>query len=129
MGMEAMDLRGIGHFTFGFLIGTGVFFLMRRLIKQKQQQWALYGPFLPFALGIYAALPYLAYSTGIISPLAVNSPITNIFLGYALLNQIPGFQLLSNFELCTILLGISYGALCVHYIRFIKQLRRQKHAQ
>jgi|GEM_PF-4824199 len=127
--MDMVDLRGIGHFTFGFLLGTVVFFLVRATCHNKAREWALYGPFLPFALGLYGALPYLLYRAGMVSDVTVNAPIMNIFLGYAGLNQIPAFKALGNFELCTIILGLSYSALCIHYIRFIKQLRRKTHAQ
>lgn len=127
--MSELDpLRGIGHFTVGFLLGTLLFFILRGTTKLGDTRWALYGPFLPFALGAYAALPYLAVSLGLISHTTANSLLMNVFLAYGWLNQIPALQILGHFELSAALVGLAYLALCGHYIRFIKRLRL-KHAQ
>ena len=85
----------------------------------------LYGPFIPFALGIIAAIPYLLATLGVVSYDQIMGGFYNLFLFYGILNHIgPVVLTFSNFHFELFLDSIVYLLLVLHYIRLVKTTRR-----
>lgn len=77
-------MRGTGLFTVGFLSG---YLLLMMVTALSRSLWLrVYGPFLPFALGLWAAVPYLLQSLGLVSPLDAGQAVWNVFFFYPLLS-------------------------------------------
>jgi len=124
-----MDLlKGVGHFSFWFVVGYFVFKSLH-LVAKERFFIALYGPFIPFILGMVAVFPYLLATLGVVSHEQIMGGFYNLFLLYGMLNYIsPIVQAFSNFHMAVILAGIAYLALLIHYIRLVKTTRWE-HAQ
>ena len=117
-------LKGIGHFSFWFVAG---YFIFKTLfLFERDRFWSeLYGPFIPFALGIIAAIPYLLATLGVVSFDQIMGGFYNLFLLYGVINQIgPVVLIFSNFHLSLVLDSIVYLLLVLHYIRLVKTTRQ-----
>lgn len=122
--VELSPLRAIGHFTLWFLVGH-LLFLALRAVLPRRSVVQLYGPLIPFALGTYAALPYLAQMLGWLEPHQALSPLANVFLFYPLTEQHNWVRkAFGNFHVNVVLLGLSYLHLVLHYVRLIVRLER-----
>ena len=122
------SLRGIGHFTIWYLVGFCVFLILKRKAKFRHHHQSrtamIYGPFLPFVLGGFGALPYLFEVIRVITPHDALSPLFNIFLFYGVLSQSTLLSLmLSSFELNIAFMGLAYLYILAHYISLVKKVR------
>lgn len=120
------ELKGIGHFTIWFLLG---FMIFRIVLKMRKESLAvnLYGPFIPFVLGVAASMPYLLATLGIVSDqqIATQSGY-NAFLFYVALNDLSlVVRIFSNFHIAVAADGIAYLSLLLHYIRLVRKIRGQ----
>jgi len=112
-------LAGSGHFAFGFSLG---FFIMlaANIIYNKSINVQMYSPFLPFIIGMWAAIPYLFSYTR-----ELDSFWTNIFIFY---NFIHHNKLLitifGKLYLVALICGLMYCYILVKYISLVKYCRR-----
>jgi hypothetical protein len=130
--LDAMtNLKGIGHFTIGFLVGYLVFLVLLHISNgNKQGQYyknvALYGPFIPFVLATVAAIPYVLQVSGLIRPEATLSTLFIFMLLYPVLERSSFLNLIfGNFYVDIIMMALIYVHLVVRYIQLIKQTRAQ----
>lgn len=121
------ELRGIGHFTIWFLFGF-LIFVFGRLFPQQHSggltSWALYSPFIPFAFGALAVVPYVIFLLGLDTHENVLAGSYNLFLFYGVIGQNRFVNsLFSNFELNSIMLAIAYLYIVHYYIRLVMRTK------
>ena len=118
-------MRGISHFSFGFLIGYAVFLLACAFHPSTRLR--LYGPFLTFVLGLWAAVPYALEFLHLVTPTALLHPAWNVFCWYASLNAAHGIAMaLNNFEFDLALMICAYVHLLWCYIRLVSRARGRR---
>lgn len=123
----AGELKGIGHFSIGFMLGYALFLLLKG--RKATLDVSLYGPFLPFLLGLLAAIPYLLQVSGVIDATTASSPVFNVFVLYGVLEQIELLgNVLGNFYV-PLAINISlYLLILRHYIHLVRAVR-SSHAE
>jgi hypothetical protein len=118
------ELKGVGHFSFWFVLGYFLFVLIKIRLKNKASI-NLYGPFIPFILGITATLPYLMAVLGLVEHKELADDLYNIFLLYPMLNNLNFIVVIfSNFYFAIIFASIIYMQLLLHYIKLVKNTRK-----
>jgi len=113
-------LVGSGHFAFGFTIGFLLMLILNRHYS-KNIQVQIYSPFLPFIIGIYAALPYLfinSIETG-------GDSWNNIFVFYNVVHHHDlMIKIFGRLNLVAVICGSMYLYILFRYIALVKYCRR-----
>ena len=112
-------LVGSGHFAVGFTLG----FIIMLIVQQKDRtnlNVQLYFPLLPFALGIWASLPYL-----FLSDTNSNTTWFNIFILFDLIhhNEMV-IRIFGRLNFIVVICGLMYTYILLRYIRLVKYCRR-----
>jgi len=117
---EQVYLTGASHFAFGFIFGSIVMVVFFKL--KRSSLWVqLYMPFLPFLLGLIAAIPYI-----FLEPANCVVPaFYNVFFFYSALHcDYLADIVLGSLHLVTILCGLIYCFILLRYILLVKYIRR-----
>lgn len=119
-------MQGMGLFTAGFLSG---YLLVLLLTALSRSLWLrLYGPFLPFALGAWAVVPYAVQSAGLLSAVELHQPVWRLFVFYPLLSAVEGPRpWLLQVEAYVALTTVAYLHLLWRYVRLVQ--RAPHHAE
>ena len=127
MPVEAVSsLKGAGHFTLWFLVGYFVF-LLAKYTNSNSLKLRIWGPFLPFALGTVAAIPYALQMAGLLSRETALHPGFCVVLLYPFVEQSAWAKAwLDNFHVNVVAVGAAYTHLLVISIRHIKRMRMIK---
>jgi len=116
----SISLTGAGHFGFGFVVGSIVMLLLI-FLKKKSLFVNLYAPFLPFLLGMLAAVPYMFLDPSLCQP----ASIYNVFILYSLIHCSSLLDVfLGSLNLVAIVCGIIYCFIILRYILLVKHVRR-----
>lgn len=121
------ELKGIGHFTVGFIAGFGFFLILRRRLDESRGLTflKLYLPFLPLAAGFFALIPYLLFKLGLATHEDIMGPAYNFFILYGVLGNIQIFNsMFAKFEIDALLLACGYTYLVRYYIKLIRGILR-----
>jgi len=111
-------LVGSGHFGVGFTLGFIIWRIAGRQYKNSLKV-QLYAPFIPFILGLYAAIPYFFLNN------QDNSTWWNIFLFYNFIHQDSFFiTIYGRIHWVALICGILYCSILYHYIELVKYCRR-----
>lgn len=114
-------MRGTDMFAVGYLGGYVLLLVAFRCSASTRLR--LYGPLLPFALGVWGAIPYAALLLGLASPADLARPGWNAFLGYAALTAWAGDRSgLPGAELQVALVGLAYVHLLARSFRLVRSL-------
>ena len=115
-----MVLTGAGHFGVGFFLGA-ICMVLVLFVYRRRLYIQLYAPFLPFAFGFLAIVPYMLLPVN-----ACNLPVIfNVFVFYSWLHcqsAIAGW--LGNLHLVAVMCAGIYCLMTWRYIRLIKRIRR-----
>lgn len=118
-----IQLKGVGQFSIWFIVGY-ILFLSLRMLNRFREVIDLYGPFIPYLLGAYAAVPYALYVFGVIDSQKALSGLFNLFLFYGILNDIPVIvSIFSQFHLVVFVDAVIYLFLIIHYIQLVHKVR------
>lgn len=114
-------LTGAGHFGVGFLFGTMIALILMVLFR-KRLSVQLYSPFIPFLLGVWAAIPYTLHY----SKTCDFSVIYYLFVFYPMVHCHSGIAaVLSNLYLVALICGFIYVFFLWRYIGLAKKVRRR----
>jgi hypothetical protein len=112
-------LVGSGHFAFGFSLGF-LIMLATNKIYHKSINVQMYSPFLPFIIGIWAAIPYLFIYTR-----ELDSFWINIFILYSFIHHNEMLiTIFGRLYLVTLICGLMYIYMLIRYISLVKYCRR-----
>lgn len=118
-------MRGFGLFMVGFMVGYAAWLLAMVMTRSASTRLRLYGPLLPFALGLWAMLPYAVQVAYGLPAADLQQPIWHLFLFFPLLNASLGLRAITgNVEFDVGVMALAYLHLLVHYIRLVKSARR-----
>lgn len=111
-------LKGSGHFAFAFFIGFLVMLAMQFSAK-KSLKIQVYSPFIPFILGVWAALPYFVFGK------TFSAPWLNIFFFYDLIhfNEILA-KVFGRTAVVALFCGGLYTYIVLKYISLVKHCRK-----
>ena len=112
-------LVGSGHFAIGFCLG----FIMMYGLNKKYKTFLkvqMYSSFIPFIVGVWAALPYL-----FVDEKLSKAAILNLFVFYDYLHQhTVAIALFGRLHLVVLICGSMYLYILLRSIRLVKYCRR-----
>ena len=113
-------LVGSGHFTVGFSIGFLVMFFVNKKYHDSLNV-QMYSSFIPFVVGIWAALPYLFIGKLAADSSTLDLAWLNIFIFFDLIhhNELV-ITIFGRLHLVVIICGTMYGYILLRYIRLVK---------
>lgn len=120
-------MQGTASFTVGFLSGYGL--LVVATAVSPSVRLRLYGPLLPFLLGLWAAVPYLLQVAQLVPATELQDPLWNVFCLYPLLSAAAGQRTaLTVVELDIGLMAAAYLHLLWRYLHLVQGAGKH-HAQ
>jgi uncharacterized membrane protein YciS (DUF1049 family) len=124
--IEVQVVQGSTHFMIGFLLGY-VLFLSLLVAYSEHYKIAIYAPLIPFFAGAWFAMPYVFELGGMGELQNYIGEAVNLFGAYGWLHHSSFVaDYLAGLNKATVLCGLVYLLIILHYIRLIKALRRRK---